>query len=364
MGNKSGTMRPPVYLSDGITFRPEYRSYGRDTIYDEKQGKMMPDNRESYQAKKRKIELRKAAHDDNDIQYTPYTAQELSNLRLERNKFSTIHRNTPLPSHLVPNVKGRPSTLEELTQRMKDEKEKWYEEHERRKIEREREIQREIIQQERAKKDEEIIRYNKYVKRKEIEKEREKIEREERERYFEDVKNNIIKTVHNIPTEVQNITKNIIRNTEKFGKNTIDNIQRIFPKGGKKRIPKKTVQKKRIPKETVQKRIPKKTVQKKRIPKETVQKRIPKKTVQKRIPKKTVQKRLPKEILQKRIPKETVQKRIPKETVQKKRIPKETVQKRIPKETVQKKRIPKKTVQKRIPKKILQKIENLKKLIK
>jgi hypothetical protein len=309
-------MRPPVYLSDGTTVRPEYTSYRGDTVYNEEQRRMIPDNRGSYQANKRKIELRKAAHDDNHQYTTPYTAQELRDLEIERNRFSTIYRNTPLPDRLVPRS-GRPLTLEELSQQIRDERKKSDEEVERRRIERDRERVREEIQREREEKDKGIRRHNENLERRRIEREREKIEREERERYIRDVKDNIIKTIHNIPTEVQNITTHFISNTEKFGKDAIGNIQGIFPKGGKKRIPKKTVQK-RIPKKTVQKRIPKKTVQK----------RIPKKTVQKRIPKKTVQK------------------------------------KRIPKKTVQKKRIPKKTVEKRIPKKILQKIENLKKLIK
>ena len=63
-------------------------------------------------------------------------------------------------------------------------------------------------------------------------------------------------------------------------------LQQQFQKnGGKKRVPKETLQKKRVPKETLQKkRMPKETLQKKRVPKETLKKkRVSKETLKKKI---------------------------------------------------------------------------------
>jgi hypothetical protein len=115
-----------------------------------------------------------------------------------------------------------------------------------------------------------------------------RIKQEEQEKW-----DNFTKSVKNIPTNIQNFGENTIGEIGKLPttiadhtigpKSIFTNFKNFFTSsnGGKKRIPKKTVQKKKIPKETVQKRIPKEILQK-RLPKEILQKRLPKKTVQKK----------------------------------------------------------------------------------
>jgi len=95
-------------------------------------------------------------------------------------------------------------------------------------------------------------------------------------------------TDHNISSWIQEQQQHLQKNFEEFTNPFTNPIKNFLKLGGKKRVPKETLQKKRVPKETLQKkRVPKETLQKKRVPKETLQKkRVSKETLQKkRVPK-------------------------------------------------------------------------------
>ena len=117
-----------------------------------------------------------------------------------------------------------------------------------------------------------------------VQRKKEEAVSEERRKKEEQKKwDDFTKSVKDIPTNIKTFGENTIDEIGKLPTTIVDNtigkhsiftnFKKFFTpstsNGGKKRIPKETIQKKRIPKETVQKkRIPKETVQKKRVPKE------------------------------------------------------------------------------------------------